>query len=126
MNIGDQTFTVSLDSDESCSACGLSGICSDKKIEFEKECVSFPLEAGQLVEVEYRKVIQTSLIVYMVPIIFFFGGIAVVSLFVNNAGELLQFTGAVIGTGVGLAIVWWLNNRLSDNKYKVNIKPINL
>jgi positive regulator of sigma E activity len=125
-NISDSTFTVSLDSEESCSTCGLSGVCSDKKIEFEKEQVPFNIKVGQSVEVEYQKVIQTSLIVYMIPIFCFFAGIALISLAIKNPSEPLQFLGAIIGTGIGLMIVSLLNKRLADNKFKVNIKPINI
>ncbi|MBN2426273.1 MAG: SoxR reducing system RseC family protein [Calditrichaceae bacterium] len=124
--ITETSFTVSLDSIKSCSACGFKAICSEKKIEFERDNADFPLKIGQMVEVEYKKVIQTSFIVYAVPMLFFFAGIAGTILLVENAGDLMQFTGAVIGVIIGLGVVWLLNRKLSDRNYKVNIKPINL
>ena len=124
--ITEKSFTVTLDSTASCSACGLKAICSDKKIEFERDAAAFPLKIGQMVEVEYQKVIQTSFIVYVIPILFFFAGIACTILLIENAGDFMQFTGAVIGVIIGLGVVWLLNRKLSDHKYKVNIKPINL
>lgn len=117
-------FIVSLDSDNSCKSCGLSNVCSDKKIEFSQDLYSGLVKIGQEVRVEYQKVIQTSLIIYLIPILFFFAGIVITQQLLNIQNELVIFASAMGSTGLAFVFISILNRTLSNTNYKVKITPI--
>jgi len=122
-----EKFIIALDSENSCSACGMKNVCSSKTIEFNKK--QFPklsLKVGQLVKIEYEKVIQTSFIIYMIPVFFFFMGIIISQYGFHVENEMIQFLWAIGATGLAFLFVNLLNKKLSENKYKVNVKPVNL
>ena len=123
----EEKFIVALDSENSCSACGMKNVCSSKTIEFDKK--QFPklsFNVGQRVKIEYEKVVQTSLIVYMIPILFFFSGIVISQYVFHIENELIQFLWAIGATGLAFLFVNYLNKKLSDGNYKVNVKPVKL
>ena len=123
----DEKFIVALDTENSCSDCGMKNICSSKTIEFDKK--QFPIlsfEVGQRVKIEYEKVVQTSLIVYMIPILFFFAGIVVSQYVFHIKNEMIQFLAALGATGMAFIFVNYLNKKLSHGNYKVNVKPVKL
>ena len=119
-------YFVSIDSEADCKGCGMSSVCSSKTIELEKSYLAENLKIGEKVSLEYKKVVQTSLIVYMLPILFFFLGIILSKWLFHIENELFQFLNAVIATGLALGLVHYINNHFGASKFKVNIKPINL
>jgi positive regulator of sigma E activity len=122
----EERFLIALNSENSCKACGMKNVCSNKTIEFEKR--QFPelnIKIGQKVRVEFEKVIQSSFIIYMIPILFFFAGIIISLYFFKITNELYQFLWALGFTGISFLIINYLSAILSKSTYKVNIKPFN-
>ena len=117
-------YFVSIDSDGDCKGCGMSSLCSSKTIELEKTSIAENLKMGEKVNLEYKKVIQTSMIVYMLPILFFFLGIILSKWLLHIENELFQFLNAMVATGLALGLVHYINNHFGESKFKVNIKPI--
>lgn len=118
-------YFISIDSEGDCKGCGMSSVCSSRTIELEKTSVTENLKLGEKVSLEYKKVVQTSMIVYMLPILFFFLGIIVSKWLFHIENELFQFLNAVIATGLAFGLVHYINNHFGESKFKVNIKPIN-
>ncbi|MEJ2543663.1 MAG: SoxR reducing system RseC family protein, partial [Calditrichaceae bacterium] len=117
-------YFVSIDSEGDCKGCGMSSVCSSKTIELEKTTVAENLKVGEKVSLEYKKVVQTSLIVYMLPILFFFLGIIISKWLFHIDNELFQFLNALVATGLALGLVHFINNHFGESKFNVNIKPI--
>ena len=117
-------YFVSIDSEGECKECGMRNICSSKTIELEKTSIAENLKIGEKVSLEYKKVVQTSVIVYMLPILFFFLGIILSKWLFHIENELFQFVDAIFATGLALILVHYINNHFSESKFKVNIKPI--
>ena len=104
----------------------MSSVCSSKTIELEKDTLSDHYKVGEKVQLEYKKVIQTSFIVYILPILFFFLGIGITKLILHSSNELLLFIDAIIATGISLVIVNFINKHYSNSTYKVNVKHLNI
>ena len=117
-------YLISIDSEGDCKGCGMSSVCSSKTIELEKKSLPNNLKIGEKVSLEYKKVVQTSLVVYMLPILFFFMGIILSKWLFHIENELFQFVNAIIGVALALGLVRYVNNHFSESKFKVNIKPI--
>ena len=119
-------YKVAVDSEGECKGCGMSSVCSSKTIELEKDTLSDHYKVGEKVQLEYKKVIQTSFIVYILPILFFFLGIGITKLILHSSYELLLFIDAIIATGISLVIVNFINKHYSNSTYKVNVKHLNI
>jgi len=119
-------FYVSIDSEGDCKGCGMSNVCSGKTIALDKSDMENNIKIGSKVNLEYKKVIQTSMIVYLLPIIFFFAGIFLSRWILQIENELLLFTNAVLATAVAFLLVHYINNHFGKSKFKVNIKNINI
>jgi len=117
-------YLVSLNSEGECKGCGMSSVCSGKTIELEKDSITEYLEVGDKVNLEYKKIIQSSVIVYMLPIVFFFLGIIVSKWLFQIENELFLFLNAIIATGLALGLVHYVNNHFGESKFKINIKPV--
>jgi positive regulator of sigma E activity len=117
-------YFVSIDSDGDCKGCGMSSVCSSKTIELEKTSIPENLKVGEKINLEYHKVIQTSMIVYILPILFFFFGIALSKWLLHIENELFLFMNAIITTGIALGLVHYINNHFGESKFKVTVKPI--
>jgi len=102
----------------------MSSVCSGKTIELEKDSITEYLEVGDKVNLEYKKIIQSSVIVYMLPIVFFFLGIIVSKWLFQIENELFLFLNAIIATGLALGLVHYVNNHFGESKFKINIKPV--
>ncbi|MEJ2054400.1 MAG: SoxR reducing system RseC family protein [Calditrichaceae bacterium] len=119
-------FLVSIDSEGDCKGCGMSSVCSSKTISLEKENLDKGLKVGARVNLEYHRVIQTSFIVYLLPMFFFFMGIFLSKWLLHIDNEVLLFVNAVLATAASFFLVHYINNHFGDSKYKVNVRPINL
>ncbi len=117
-------YRIAVNDDGDCESCGLYGFCHSNYVEIDKVDAPERLKVGQKVLIEYSKVIQTSFIIYMLPVLFFFAGIAISKVLLNISNELLLFVNALIGTGLALAIVHQINQKYGKSKYSIHIKPI--
>ena len=117
-------YFISIDSEGDCKGCSMSSVCSSKTIELEKTSIKENLKIGEKVNLEYRKVIQTSMIVYLLPISFFFSGIVLSKWLLHIENELYLFMNAMIATGLALGLVHYINNHFGESKFKVSVRPI--
>jgi len=119
-------FQIAVDSEGDCKGCGMSSVCSSKTVELEKASLSEKLRIGQKVSLEYKRVIQTSFIVYIIPILFFFLGIGLTKWILHINNELILFVNAILATGISLILVHYINKNYGSSKYKVDVKLLNL
>lgn len=100
-------------------------MCGQKVIELEKDKQPEHFKLGQRVQLEYKKVVQTSLIVYFLPLVFFFLGIGLSKVLLGIQNEALLFVNALLALGFSLYIVNRISHRFGKKKFKVTMKPIN-
>ena len=118
-------YFISIDSEGECKGCGLSNFCSNKTITLDKTSIAADLKKGDKVSLEYQKVIQTSMIIYLLPILFFFLGIFLSKWIMHIQNELLLFLNAMVATGFALILIHYINNHFGEEKFKVSVKSIN-
>lgn len=119
-------YKISLDLDSNCQGCSLGQVCANKEIELARSSYFGLFAVGQKVQLEYKKVFQTALIIYVIPIFFFFTGIVISKMLLKINNELLLFGSALLATGLSLFLVHYLNKKYGETKFKIDIKPINL
>lgn len=115
---------ISFEAESDCKGCSMNAICSNKVVEIKKSPDMEQFKTGQKVLVQYEKVFQTTLIIYVMPILFFFAGILLSKLIFKTDNELILFLGALLSTGVSLIIIYHLNKIYGESKYKLDIKPV--
>ncbi|MBD3225787.1 MAG: hypothetical protein GF313_13750 [Caldithrix sp.] len=124
--VTDQVYRISINDDaQECSTCGLKGICNTHYVEVNKSEMDNAFHTGQKVSIAYSKVIQTSFILYVLPLIFFFLGIVLTRGVLQIQNELILFVAALSLMGLAFWIVHTINNKYGSSKYKVRIEPIN-
>ncbi|GEM_PF-2308017 len=120
-----KSFTVSMMSGEGCKSCGLNNICNQKFITLDRKDAPGDIQKGQKIKFEYDKVIQTSFLLYIVPILFFIGGIIFVKDILHIANEVIQFLSAFAATAIAFGIIRLFDNNIAKKKYHINVKVIN-
>ncbi|HGY57177.1 MAG TPA: hypothetical protein ENK44_15825 [Caldithrix abyssi] len=122
--VDENQFEVRFADEEGCASCGIKHLCTDKQIVLDRTLVKGEIKTGQKIRIEYRKVFQTALIVYLLPLLFFFGGIVLAKIAWGSQNEPLQFVTAFAALGLGLLALNRLNNLLSKKKYKIDVKIV--
>ncbi len=122
-SIAGDEVRIRLEDEDSCHECGLRFICSDKTIVVQDEQVVGEIRPGQQVKIAYRKLVQTSLIVYAIPLIFFFLGLFLGNYFLGEEHEVLLFFTALLGLAMGFGLVHFLNRKLSSRGFRIRIMP---
>jgi len=102
----------------------MNAICSNKVVEIKRSPELDQFKPGQKVLVQYEKVFQTTLIIYVMPILFFFAGILLGKVIFKTDNELILFLSALLSTGASLIIIHYLNKIYGETKYKLDIKPV--
>jgi len=123
-SISEKEIIVVFEQSSSCKSCGMQYFCHQQTMSFEREEYPGNFEIGQRVELIYKKIIRTALIVYAIPLAGFFIGIWAGYQLTDSKNEIILFTGSLIGTGIGLLLVAWLNRQLAGKKYRVLLKQI--
>lgn len=124
-DVNQQSFTVSMISGEGCKSCGLNNLCNQKVITLDRKDAPAGIHEGQKIKFEYDKVIQTSFLLYIVPIIFFIGGILLVKDVLHISNEVLQFLSAFAATGISFVLIRLIDNSVAKKKNHINVKVIN-
>lgn len=115
---------VTVDTENDCRGCGLKNVCSSKTIEFERSELSGRVEIGQRVELTYEKVLQTSALVYLLPVAFFFAGILFSKYLLHVPNELIQFLAALGFMSLAFLIIRKINNSNNRTQYKISVRPV--
>jgi len=98
-------------------------ICSEKEIVIPRDDIRWNVTTGQQVEIAYQKVLQTSAIVYLVPLLFFFGGLVGSRWLLGVTQEVSVFFAGLTALALGLWLVHILDERLSAKSYRMDIFP---
>jgi positive regulator of sigma E activity len=124
-DVNPESFTVSMMSGDGCKSCGLNNICNQKFITLDRKDAPAGLQKGQKIQFEYDKVIQTSFLLYIVPMLFFIGGIMIAKDVLHISNEVIQFLSAFTATAVSFGIIRLIDKNVSKKKYHINVKVIN-
>ena len=120
--VDDRQIVLQFADEKSCAGCGIKHLCSDKQITLDRDLFDGEIKPGQKVQIIYHKVFQTAVIVYLLPLIFFFGGIVLGRRVWGAENEPMQFLAAFVMLAVGLLVLNRLNKVLSRKKYKIEVK----
>ncbi len=127
--INPQFVEIAVDTtQEECHRCPLSNWCSmagQTSIKIPREEIPQSLQINQKVEIRFEKIIQTSFLLYLFPMLFFMGAILVAKYLFFVANELFLFGIGIGALMLSLGIIKWFNNRLSARpEYKIKIVPL--
>lgn len=123
--VGRDSFKVSMITEDGCKSCGLNNLCNQKIITLNRHDGPADIKTGQRIKFEYDKVIQTSFLLYIVPILFFISGIIITKDMFHISNEVIQLFSALSATGIAFIIIRLIDKRVSKNKYHLNVKVIN-
>jgi len=119
-----QQVVLQFADDKTCAGCGIKHLCNEKQITLDRHLFDDDIKPGQNVQVVYHKVFQTAVIIYLLPLFFFFGGLFLGRRIWGPANEPMQIFMAFIGLVLGLLVLNRLNKILSGKKYKIEVKTI--
>ncbi len=127
--IDDQFIEIEMESKaEECHKCSMSFLCGmgpgERIAKFPHSEINVPLRVGQRVEIRFERIIGTSFLLYIFPLILFIGGLLVARYCFGIQNELKLFGIGVAGLFVAFAIVRLLSQRLSKKNYRIKINPI--
>ncbi len=117
-------IVIAIEDEQQCRSCGLKGTCSNKMLTLENSDVDYPAVNGEKVQVIYKKLLQTSLLLYLFPLLAFFGGIALSAVFLREVSEVLQFMAGFVSLALALISVRLLGKHLSKKEYRIVLKPL--
>ncbi len=117
-------LVIAIEDERQCAGCRLKESCSNKTLTLNKTELDYQPRKGERVQVIYKKLLQTSLLLYLFPLLAFFMGIALSSAVLKEANELLSFLSGFIGLGLALALVRLFGKQLHKKEYKIEIKPL--
>ena len=115
---------IAIEDEQQCQGCGLKDSCSNKTLTLNKSEVDYPALKGERVQVIYKKLLQTSLLLYLFPLLAFFGGIALSAAFLRETSEVVQFLSGFVSLAVALILVRLFGKQLNQKDYKIEIKPV--
>ena len=119
-----QKIVIAINDETQCAGCGLKDSCSNKTLTLNKSKVDYPAVKGEGVQVIYKKLLQTSLLLYLFPLLAFFGGIALSAAFLGERSEVVQFLAGFVSLAVALILVRLFGKQLNRKDYKIEIKPV--
>lgn len=115
-------YRITLDENNSCKSCGMNDMCSKKEILVGREEVDSDFELYQPVEMIFEKVVQTSFLLYILPLFFFFAGIMIPQYVFNLEQELLVFGIAMGSLTLSFLGIRLFYKQLDKETYSVKIK----
>ncbi|HHE55087.1 MAG TPA: hypothetical protein ENL21_04845 [Caldithrix abyssi] len=115
--------------EQECHRCAMASLCfsgqeNKKRIDLERKQLSFLPKVGQRVELQFNKVLEYSFLVYLLPLLFFLLGLFISSMILKLSNELLIFASAMLGLGVGFFVLRLVNNSVSKNGLKIELKLV--
>ena len=119
-----QKIVIAIEDEAQWAGCGLKESCSNKTLTLNKSEVDYPAAKGERIQVIYRKLLQTSLFLYLFPLLAFFSGIALSAVFFPEASEAVQFLAGFVSLAVALILVHLFGKQLNQKDYKIEIKPV--
>jgi len=115
---------IAIEDEEQCHACGLKDSCSNKTLTLKKSEVNHTPVKGEWVQVIYKKLLQTSLLLYFFPLLAFFAGIIISATLFPQNNELVLFLTGTAALAIALFLVRLFGKHLNNKEYRIEIKPI--
>ncbi len=115
--------------EQECHHCAMASLClneqeNTKQIDFAKKQLSFTPRVGQQVELHFNKVLEYSLLVYLLPLFFFLLGLFLPKIVLKTDNELIMLVSAFLGLGTGFLVLRFVNNLVSNNGVKIDLKLV--
>ena len=120
---GDEVL-IAVDSEEQCHSCGLKDSCSNKTVTVKASEIDYQPSKGEPVQVIYKKLLLTSGLLYVVPLLAFFLGITFSSMFNSAQNELIHFLSGSVFLAVSFVAIKILGNKLTSKDFKIQIQPV--
>jgi len=120
--VTDTQYRIVLDENSSCKSCGMNELCAQKEIMIDRDEAGTGFEVNEPVELVFEKVVQTSFLLYMVPLIFFFLGILVPQYIFHIRNELLLFVLASGSMTLSFFLIRLFYRRLDKETYRVKMQ----
>ena len=117
-------LVIAIEDEAQCKSCGLKDSCSNKTLTLDKSEVDYPAIKGERVQVIYKKLLQTSLLLYLFPLLAFFAGIALSAVFFPEANEMVLFLTGIVSLTIALILVRLFGKQLNEKNYRIEIKPV--
>jgi positive regulator of sigma E activity len=119
--VTESQYRIVLDENSSCKSCGMNELCAQKEILLDREEVGRDFDVNEPVELVFEKVVQTSFLLYMVPLIFFFMGILIPQYVFHLHHELVLFVLASASMTLSFFFIRLLYKRLDKETYRVKL-----
>ena len=116
-------IVIAIEGEQQCQGCGLKDSCSNKTLTLNKMDMDYPAVKGEWVQVIYKKLLQTSLLLYLFPLLAFFAGIVLGSAVFEKQNELFLFLTGVLFLVIALVFVRLFGIHLNKD-YKIEIRPV--
>lgn len=120
--ITDTQYRIVLDENSSCKSCGMKELCAQKEVLIDREEVDSEFRLNEPVEMVFEKVVQTSFLLYIVPLLFFFAGIIIPQSIFNIRQEPLLIVTAFAAMAASFLFIRRIYEKLDKDRYKIIIK----
>ena len=109
-----------------CHDCAMAAFCTGendaKKLEIFKDQLTFRPQCGQKVELCFNKVLEYSLLVYLLPVLFFLLTILISNQIFKVSEELHLFIYGLLGLVLGFFVLRFVNNLVKKKGLNIEIK----
>jgi len=122
--IENDQLIIAVEDEEQCHACGLKNNCKNTTLTLDRTPDTFQLQSGQDVLVTFGRLLKSSFLLYMFPLIALFAGTGLTAWFAGAENELLLFTGGMAALTVSLLLLKVLSPVFNREEYKIQIKPL--
>ena len=117
-------LVIAIEDEAQCHTCGLRDSCSNKTLILNKTELDYQPPKGDRVQVIYKKLLQTALLLYLFPLLAFFAGIVLGSVLLEKQNELFLFLTGVLFLVIALILVRLFGRYLNIKDYKIEIRPV--
>jgi positive regulator of sigma E activity len=97
-------------------------MCSQKEVSIERNAVSESFELHEPVELIFEKIIQTSFILYIIPLIALFAGIAIARLAFRIQEDIILFGIAMAAMTITFFLIRIIYQKLDKDSYSIKIQ----
>ena len=115
-------YVIQLEETNTCRSCGIKEMCSQKEVAIERNEVSESFELNEPVNLSFEKIIQTSFLLYIVPLIALFAGIIVARLIFRVHEDIILFAIAMAAMTITFFLIRLMYQKLDKDSYTIKIQ----
>lgn len=124
IDAGPEHINIAIQDDAQCASCGLKDSCSNKTLTLDTAGIDYSVKAGEQVRVIYHKLLQTSGLLYLVPLLAFFAGAFLTQQLLKPVSELFLFLAGFVLMTLSFLVIKVFSKKLSAKDYRIQIQPI--